>query len=88
MVHLQTKIHNGLELLQFFTTREWIFDSTNFLNLWYSDLMNAKDRELFNMDFNTLTLQDYMKRCAYGARTYCMKESPSTIPKCKRQLKL
>lgn len=75
-------------MLQYFTIREWEFDNTNFLNLWNSDLMSAKDKELFNMDFFSLDIEEFMRRCMFGARVYCMKEPASSIPRCRKQLKM
>lgn len=34
MIRIQKKIHQGLELLQFFTVREWNFANDKFLALW------------------------------------------------------
>ncbi|KAF2896919.1 hypothetical protein ILUMI_09255 [Ignelater luminosus] len=79
MVRLQKKIHFGLELLQFFTTREWIFKSENFLNLT-SD-MTPTDRQAYPMDFNAMPVEDYFTITYLGARQYLMKEDLSTIPR-------
>lgn len=40
MIRIQKKIHQGLELLQFFTVREWNFASDKFLALWDEVISN------------------------------------------------
>lgn len=87
MVRLQRKIHSGLELLQYFTTREWKFDNKEFNQLWNSD-MDEKDKQIFNMDCTSIKLEEYMKNCVFGARLYCLKESASSIPRCRIQIKM
>ncbi|XP_076646281.1 putative fatty acyl-CoA reductase CG5065 [Halictus rubicundus] len=82
MVRIQQRISNGLEVLQYFTTREWVFHNTNLLIAWGE--MSPKDKEIFPMDFLVIDVEEYMKNCILGARQYCMKENLSTIPKARR----
>jgi fatty acyl-CoA reductase len=48
MVKLQKRITGGLEILQYYTTRNWNFPDTN-MRLLYSKLDN-EDRDKFNFD--------------------------------------
>ncbi|XP_078052126.1 putative fatty acyl-CoA reductase CG5065 isoform X2 [Augochlora pura] len=82
MVRIQKRISDGLEVLQYFTTKEWIFHNTNLLIMWGE--MSPKDKEIFQIDFLQINLEEYMKNCILGARQYCMKENLSTIPKARR----
>lgn len=86
MIRVQKKIHNGVELLTFFTTKHWVFKSQNFLSL-VSDL-NAVDNELFSMDFRKATVEEYLSTCVLGTRHYCLKENPNSIPRCRIKQKL
>ncbi|KRT85134.1 epimerase [Oryctes borbonicus] len=86
MIRVQKKIYNGLELLQFFTTREWVFKSQNFLRL-VNDL-NPKDKEIFTMDFFQRTVEEYLRYCIIGARQYCMKENLKSLWRCGIQQKV
>lgn len=86
MVRIQTKIRDGLELLQFFTTREWIFKSDNFLEL--VDKMDKIDKEILPLDFTVLSIEEYMRICVLGTRQYCVKEDLSTLPRCRRVQKV
>lgn len=86
MVRIQTRIHEGLELLQFFTVREWIFKTENFLDLIES--MDSSDKEILPLDFTVISVDEYLKVCVLGARQYCMKEDLSTLPRCRRVQKV
>jgi len=44
MRRVQQKIATGMEVIQFFTMRDWDFDSTNFKQVF--DSMDADDREM------------------------------------------
>ncbi|XP_047368535.1 putative fatty acyl-CoA reductase CG5065 [Vespa velutina] len=81
MVHIQKKISNGLDFLQYFTTRKWIFHNMNLLILWGD--MSPKDRELFQFDTTNVDMLEYMKFIILGARQYCMKEDLSSLPRAR-----
>ncbi|XP_066589751.1 putative fatty acyl-CoA reductase CG5065 [Prorops nasuta] len=81
MVRIQKRIFDGLELLQYFTTREWIFHNTNFLILF--DEMSPKDKKIFPIDLLAINMEDYMKDVLLGARQYCMKEKLETLPRAR-----
>ncbi|XP_046466382.1 putative fatty acyl-CoA reductase CG5065 isoform X1 [Neodiprion pinetum] len=86
MVRIQRRISDGLEVLQYFTTREWIFHNTNLINL--SNEMSPKDKELFPIDFYNIEIVTYMTDVVLGARQYCMKEKLDTLPRARRHLKM
>lgn len=81
MVRIQKRISDGLEVLQYFTTREWIFHNTNLLILWGE--MNSVDKKLFPIDFLQIDVMNYLKDVILGARQYCMKESLESLPKAR-----
>jgi fatty acyl-CoA reductase len=86
MVRLQRKIHDGLGLLQFFTVRQWIFKSSNFLNL--TNDMTEEEKNIFCMDFLAVSAEEYLTVSILGARQYLMKEDLSTIPRCRTKQKI
>lgn len=86
MVRIQRRITDGLDVLQYFTTREWVFHNTNLLILWGE--MSPKDKELFPIDFLHVDIIKYMTNVVLGARQYCMKEKLETLPKARRHLKM
>ena len=81
MVRIQKRISDGLDVLQYFTTREWIFHNTNLLTLWGD--MSSKDKLLFPIDFLNIDVMEYIKNVILGARQYCMKENLSTLPRAR-----
>lgn len=102
MIRVQKKIHNGLEVLQFFTTRNWDFKSTNFARLYWQ-LLKPQEKDMwvgglwflevkvlcvfrFNMHMQEIDNQKYMKTSILGAKQYICKEPLSTIPRNKRIL--
>ncbi|KAJ8969163.1 hypothetical protein NQ314_001904 [Rhamnusium bicolor] len=81
------KIYDGLELLQFFSTREWIFKSDKFLAL--NGLLTEADRKIFpTIDFTFVPLDQYMIRIILGTRQYCLKEDLSSLPRCRQKQKM
>lgn len=88
MVRIQKRISDGLEVLQYFTTRDWIFHNTNLLNLWNE--MSTQDKKLFSFDFVLLASSDdeYIKKVILGARQYCMKEKLETLQRARIHQKM
>lgn len=86
MVRIQRRIKDGLDLLQYFTTREWAFRSKNFLSL-YSE-MNDTDKRKFNMDMEAVDENEYLKLSVLGARQFCLKEDLKSLPRCRRNMKI
>ncbi|XP_031848957.1 putative fatty acyl-CoA reductase CG5065 isoform X2 [Nomia melanderi] len=82
MVRLQKRISVGLEVLQYFTTREWVFHNTNLLIMWGE--MSKGDKEIFPIDLQAIDDMAYIKICILGARQFCMKENLSSLPKARR----
>lgn len=72
----------GMEILQYFTMREWIFYNSRLLSM--IDEMSPKDKQSFAIDFKKLDINVYMKIAILGTRQYCMKESLSSLPKARR----
>lgn len=86
MVRIQKRISVGLEVLQYFTTREWIFHNNNLLIMFGE--MSPKDKEMFTFDFLRIDDGEYLKSCILGARQYCMKENLSSLPRARNQQKV
>ncbi|XP_055704509.1 putative fatty acyl-CoA reductase CG5065 isoform X2 [Phlebotomus papatasi] len=86
MVRIQTRISDGLEVLQFFTTRQWDFRSENFKGLFGK--LNSVDEKIFTMDTVSIDNVEYLKKVILGGRQYCLKEPLTTLPKARMQLKV
>lgn len=85
MCHVQTRISDGLEVLQFFTTRAWNFSTVNFEHM--ISQQSKEDSKVFNLDKDSVEIKEYMLNSILGGRQYCLKEPLSTIPKARIQLK-
>ncbi|XP_065219547.1 putative fatty acyl-CoA reductase CG5065 [Planococcus citri] len=87
LVNVQKKIYQGQKVLQYFTTREWHFDTENMVNL--KESMNSTDQEIF-----PVTMKDFKDRTAYMdnaikvARHYILKEDPASIPQCQKKMRI
>ena len=86
MVRIQKRISDGLEVLQYFTTREWIFHNTNLVIL--RNEMSSRDKQIFSFDFLSIDVMDYMKDIILGARQYCMKEKLETLPRARMHMRM
>jgi len=86
MLRVQQKISDGLRVLQYFTLRNWDFTNDRLLALRES--LSDVDRKEFNMDFEKMDMDVYFRDCILGARQYCLKEDPATIPKARKTLKV
>lgn len=87
MVHVQNRLKTGMEVIQFFTMRDWKFISDNFEAL--QKHMSPEELYIFNFDTkNTGDEWEYLKTSHLGARQYCVKDPLSTLPKARIQLKM
>lgn len=86
MIHVQNKIHDGLEVLQYFTTHKWDFKNERFLNV--RDSMSPADKKTFLIDFFIIDELEYLKLCFLGARQYCVKEPLENLPRARRVIRI
>ncbi|KAG6443936.1 putative fatty acyl-CoA reductase CG5065 [Manduca sexta] len=82
MVKMQKRINYGLEVLQYYTTKEWYFKNDNFLAL--RNNISKEENEMFYTDIHDVNWSTYIKNYIKGAREYCCKEDPSTLPQARR----
>lgn len=87
MVRVQNKITFGLQLLEYFSMRNWLFINNNTLSLERG--LSKDERQKFpTTSCINLDPEIYLEDCIYGARTYCLKENPKTLPFCRIYVKL
>ena len=86
MVRVQNRILVGLEVLQYFTTRQWTFETTRGMEI--TRKMSASDREIFFTDNVDLDVKKYLTRGLLGARMYCMKEPLESLPRARRHMRM
>lgn len=86
MVRIQNRILTGLDVLQYFTTRQWTFHNNRLVKMF--EEQSSKDQELFAFVTHNADIPQYMKDIVLGARQYCMKEDLSTLPKARRHQRM
>lgn len=86
MCRVQEKVFNGLDILSFFTTRDWIFNSEKFHGI--SKSLTPLDQKLFDTDTNNVDVETYMYKVILGGRQYCLKEPLSSLNKARIHLKV
>ncbi|KAJ8924570.1 hypothetical protein NQ315_000719 [Exocentrus adspersus] len=87
MIRIQKKIYDGLELLEFFATRNWIFKSEKYLGL--NKYLTEEDKKVFVLsDFYKYPLEKYLINGLLGTRQYCLKEDLSSLPSCRQKQKV
>ncbi|CAH2241289.1 jg3350 [Pararge aegeria aegeria] len=83
MVRIQNRISVGLMVLQYFTTREWWFDTHNFKAL--ATKLNPTDFATYPMNLKIIDVGPYIESCMIGGKLYCLKEKLENLPKARMQ---
>ncbi|XP_020291385.1 putative fatty acyl-CoA reductase CG5065 [Pseudomyrmex gracilis] len=84
LIRVQNRVKTGLELLQYYTMKQWIFRNDNLRDL--QQRLCPSDRDTFFMDTKLFSWNEYVLNYILGVRQYCLKEHPSTLPRAKRVL--
>lgn len=84
MVSVQKKLDKAVSCLIYFSTREWKFLDDNVLALNAS--LSQADKEVFPFDVRQIKWPLYIEDYVLGIRQFIFKESPSSIPKARKQL--
>ncbi|KAM3955076.1 putative fatty acyl-CoA reductase CG5065 [Aphomia sociella] len=82
MVKMQKRINYGLQVLQYYTTKEWYFKNDNLLAL--RKKISEGDDKTYYTDIKEINWSMYIRDYIQGARHYCVKEDPSTLPKARK----
>ncbi|EDS29031.1 fatty acyl-CoA reductase 1 [Culex quinquefasciatus] len=85
LVKAQKKISQGLNMLQYYTTKQWVFKNDQMYAMY--NRLSAKDQETFFLDIAHLDYSTYFLNYVLGIRQYVLKEPPETMPKAKRLLR-
>lgn len=86
LVNLQKKIHMGMNLLQYFSTTKWNFQTEKSAEI-RKKLSKEENQEFFT-DIEKPEVTEYLKNCILGGRQYCLKEPLSSLPKARVQIKM
>lgn len=81
-----TRLEKATEALEFFSTRQWKWDTDNMQELEKN--LDPEDRDNFGMDIKDLNWDSFMVWYAFGARHYVMKCDPTTVEASFRKAKI
>ncbi|XP_026740051.1 putative fatty acyl-CoA reductase CG5065 [Trichoplusia ni] len=82
MINLQKRISHGLNVLQYYTTKEWDFRNENYKSL--RNRVTAEDNETFFTDISSMNPEEYLKNYVLGTRQFCCHEDPANIPRARK----
>lgn len=73
-------------MVRTFTGSEWCFRTEGMTEL--AARLTPEDREDFYFDPANYTWPEYLERCVLGVREYYHKETESTLPQARKELKM
>ncbi|CAH2101870.1 unnamed protein product [Euphydryas editha] len=82
MVKIQKRVSYGLEVLQYYTTKEWFFKNDYYRSL--EKQISKDDNEIFYTNIEVVNWSSYIRNYIKGAREFCLKEDPSTLPQARK----
>lgn len=86
MMQIQRKIKVGCELLYHFSITHYNFTVKKILDL--QNQLLPSERKEFEVFPDEVDFETFCVSCITGCRQYILKETPETIPKAIRHLKL
>ncbi|KAL3270896.1 hypothetical protein HHI36_021408 [Cryptolaemus montrouzieri] len=84
LVKTQKRVKKGLDVLQYYTTRPWYFHNEKMVGL--SKSLSQIDQEIF-YTYGPKDYDEYILNYILGARKYCIREEPDTLPYARKVLK-
>ncbi|XP_023218420.1 putative fatty acyl-CoA reductase CG5065 [Centruroides sculpturatus] len=82
MMKVHDKVHNNINTLEYFCTKNWKFSSRNMRELL--ERMSTKDKQCFDFDISKLNWDCYMEDYFLGIRRFVLKEDDSTIARSRK----
>uniref|UniRef100_A0A914I2E4 Fatty acyl-CoA reductase n=1 Tax=Globodera rostochiensis TaxID=31243 RepID=A0A914I2E4_GLORO len=83
-VRIYRKIWRMMEVLHYFTSRGWIFESDNALAMWEN--LSEEDKKLYCFDVRKLDWGNYLFDYLMGVKIYLLKESLDDVPKAQANI--
>lgn len=78
MMRTYKKIHKFMNVIEYFSMREWEFHTYNFFNLWSK--LDAKDQKLFFFDMRLMNWDHFLEYYFCGIRQYLLNDPLETVP--------
>ncbi|GJQ85401.1 hypothetical protein Trydic_g10175 [Trypoxylus dichotomus] len=83
MIKLYFKVHKFLDVLSYFSSKEWKCNNDNVVKLWCK--MSPRDKEIYPFSMATVHWTVYFKSYMLGIRKYLLKDSEQTLTKAKKR---
>jgi len=80
-VRIQNKLWKAVEVLEYFTSREWHWTNDNMLFL--KEQMNQDDQQEFDFDVRNIDWDVYLQNYFLGTKTFALKETDEKLPEAK-----
>lgn len=84
-VKIQDRLRKAVASLDFFTSREWNFSTTNMYMLLSK--MSEEDRKVFNFDPKCVDWRSYMEYYCLGTKRFVLKEEIEELPRARKTLR-
>ncbi len=84
MVRITSKMHNAMEVMNYFTQNQWTFKSDNLNKLW--NRLNIEDKNEFNFDMSSIDWKSLAEKMHFGIRRHLLNESDDNIPKARKRM--
>lgn len=78
MKRVVNKMHYALDLMKYFATRSWEFETNGLVSLM--NALKGRDREIFDVDISSIDSDYAISQIWYGVRKYLLREDEKTIP--------
>lgn len=73
-------------MFEYYANNQWDFDNSQSMEA--RSLLNAKERKIYKIDSDGLSLNEYFTDCVHAARLYILKETDDTLPGARRHMKM
>lgn len=83
LLKIYKKIDKVIDILKYYSDKEWTFTNNRVLELW--ETLNSQDKELFNFDIYQLSWDYFSQAHCLGLRVYLVKDDIHTLPEARKK---
>ena len=85
MIRVHRKLAKGMEVLDYYTNNEWLFENTNALQIWAK--LNDSEKMAYRIDlseFDVTKVVEFFENGVLGARRYLLNQPDESLPSARR----
>ncbi|CAH1382804.1 unnamed protein product [Tenebrio molitor] len=86
LVRVQKKIWKGYQILEYYTSRSWLFNKENLRTA--QKFLNSTEKTIFKSDLENFNLKDYFTDAIRGARRYILKDKDEDVPLALKRMRV